>query len=154
MSPFEGFSGRSQIGIPSNFYSEALPIITDLYELKILLLIFKFADRSENPFPYFFPEEMSTQFFGGEGADFQRGLNLAADHGFLLMTEVEVDGQSRRIGFLNSPRGKAAIKAMVDERIPLMREGGYVPGCDHAMPPDISWENYLYYRELLSAVTL
>lgn len=44
---------------------------------------------------------------------------------------------------------KEAIKKMVDEKIPLMLEGGYVPGCDHAMPPDISWENYLYYRELL-----
>ena len=41
---------------------------------------------------------------------------------------------------------------MVDEKIPLMREGGYIPGCDHAMPPDIPWENYLYYRQLLQAV--
>ncbi|MBN1349658.1 hypothetical protein JXJ21_09630 [candidate division KSB1 bacterium] len=44
---------------------------------------------------------------------------------------------------------KASIKKMVEEKIPLMLEGGYVPGCDHAMPPDIPWENYLYYRELL-----
>lgn len=49
---------------------------------------------------------------------------------------------------------KAAIKDMVDEKIPLMQEGGYVPGCDHAMPPDIPWENYLYYRELLLNVEL
>lgn len=47
---------------------------------------------------------------------------------------------------------KAAIKRMVDEKIPLMQEGGYIPGCDHAMPPDISWENYLYYRQLLLEV--
>jgi len=47
---------------------------------------------------------------------------------------------------------KPAIKKMVDENIPLMQEGGYVPGCDHAMPPDIPWENYLYYRELLLSV--
>jgi hypothetical protein len=47
---------------------------------------------------------------------------------------------------------KASIKRMVEEKIPLMREGGYVPGCDHAMPPDISWDNYRYYRDLLLAV--
>lgn len=47
---------------------------------------------------------------------------------------------------------KSAIKDMVDEKIPLMKEGGYVPGCDHAMPPDISWENYVYYRQLLLSV--
>ena len=49
---------------------------------------------------------------------------------------------------------KAAIKQMVDEKIPLMQEGGYIPGCDHAMPPDISWENYLYYRQLLLVIEL
>lgn len=48
---------------------------------------------------------------------------------------------------------KAAIKDMVEEKISLMQEGGYVPGCDHAMPPDIPWENYLYYRELLANVS-
>ncbi|NLG28067.1 MAG: hypothetical protein GX557_09155 [Chloroflexi bacterium] len=47
---------------------------------------------------------------------------------------------------------KPAIKAMVDAVVPLCQEGGYIPGCDHAMPPDISWENYLYYRELLCSI--
>lgn len=47
---------------------------------------------------------------------------------------------------------KEAIKKMVDEKIPLMQEGGYVPGCDHAMPQDIPWENYVYYRQLLLSV--
>jgi hypothetical protein len=49
---------------------------------------------------------------------------------------------------------RAAIREMVEEKIPLLREGGYVPGCDHAMPPDIPWENYLYYRELLNQIDL
>ena len=44
---------------------------------------------------------------------------------------------------------KPAIKRMVDEKVPLMQEGGYIPGCDHGIPPDVSWENYLYYRQLL-----
>ena len=47
---------------------------------------------------------------------------------------------------------KPAVRKMVEDRIPLMQEGGYVPGCDHAMPPDIPWGNYLYYRELLLQV--
>ena len=47
---------------------------------------------------------------------------------------------------------KAAIRDMVEEKIPLLREGGYVPGCDHAMPQDIPWENYLYYRQLIMSV--
>lgn len=44
---------------------------------------------------------------------------------------------------------KSSIRKMVEERIPLIEEGGYIPGCDHVIPPDVSWENYLYYRKLL-----
>jgi len=49
---------------------------------------------------------------------------------------------------------QAGIKRMVEEKIPLMREGGYIPGCDHGMPPDMPWENFLYYRKLMASVTL
>jgi uroporphyrinogen decarboxylase len=47
---------------------------------------------------------------------------------------------------------RRAIDAMVDEKRHLMLEGGYVPGCDHAIPPDISWEAYRHYRERLAAI--
>jgi uroporphyrinogen decarboxylase len=57
-------------------------------------------------------------------------------------------GMDKRV--LAGPR--AGIRAMVEERVPLLRAGGYVPGCDHAMPPDIPWENYLYYRQLLRSI--
>ncbi len=29
------------------------------------------------------------------------------------------------------------------------REGGFIPACDHAIPPDVSFDNYCYYRELV-----
>jgi hypothetical protein len=42
------------------------------------------------------------------------------------------------------------IRRMVEEKRPLIEEGGYLPGCDHAIPPDVPWENYLCYRRLLA----
>ena len=45
-----------------------------------------------------------------------------------------------------------AIDAMIDEKRDLILEGGYVPGCDHALPPDISWANFLHYRERLAEI--
>jgi len=45
---------------------------------------------------------------------------------------------------------KEAIKHMVDEKRTLIAEGGYIPGADHAIPPDVPWENYIYYRQLLN----
>ena len=47
---------------------------------------------------------------------------------------------------------KEAVKDMVDEKRDLISEGGYVPGVDHAIPPDVPWENYRYYRQLLSEI--
>lgn len=43
-------------------------------------------------------------------------------------------------------KGKAAIDAELDRIAPLVAEGGYIPHLDHLVPPDISLENYWYYR--------
>ena len=40
------------------------------------------------------------------------------------------------------------IDAHVERIIPAMRaRGGYIPTCDHAVPLEVSYENYLHYRE-------
>jgi uroporphyrinogen decarboxylase len=44
-------------------------------------------------------------------------------------------------------RGKDAIAAEVDRLAPLVEEGGFIPFCDHRVPPDVSLENYLYYLD-------
>lgn len=36
---------------------------------------------------------------------------------------------------------------------PLLQEGGYIPGCDHGVPPDISWNNFVEYTRLLAQLT-
>jgi hypothetical protein len=36
---------------------------------------------------------------------------------------------------------------------PLLEEGGYIPGCDHGVPPDISWPNFVEYTRLLAQLT-
>jgi len=36
---------------------------------------------------------------------------------------------------------------------PLMKEGGFIPSCDHGVPPDISWSNFVEYTRLLAQLT-
>jgi uroporphyrinogen decarboxylase len=36
---------------------------------------------------------------------------------------------------------------------PLLKEGGFIPGCDHGVPPDISWPNFIEYTRLLAQLT-
>jgi len=44
-------------------------------------------------------------------------------------------------------RGKDAIDRELDRIAPLLEQGGFVPHLDHLVPPDITLENYMYYRE-------
>jgi len=43
--------------------------------------------------------------------------------------------------------GKDAIDARLRHIMPVMvARGRYIPTCDHGVPSDVSFENYLYYR--------
>ncbi len=45
---------------------------------------------------------------------------------------------------------KEAIKAEIERIVPFMKaHGGYIPTCDHGVPPEVPFENYVYFRELL-----
>ncbi|MBU0609987.1 MAG: hypothetical protein KKI08_19030 [Armatimonadetes bacterium] len=41
--------------------------------------------------------------------------------------------------------GKEAIDAELRRLEPLVNEGGLIPHCDHRCPPDVTYEDYLYY---------
>lgn len=49
--------------------------------------------------------------------------------------------------------GPPVIDRELEAKIPTALEGGYIPTCDHSMPPDISYDNFRYYwrrkKELL-----
>ena len=47
-------------------------------------------------------------------------------------------------------------KALADEVLrvePVIRDGGYIPSCDHGVPPDVSWANYVETARLLAKAT-
>lgn len=46
--------------------------------------------------------------------------------------------------------GGDAIKRHLEHIMPAMRQrGGYIPTCDHGVPEEVSFENYLLFRKLL-----
>jgi len=49
--------------------------------------------------------------------------------------------------------GKEEIDTELDQKIFWMLEqGGYIPYMDHLVPPDVSWENFYYYRTKLNSL--
>ncbi len=61
------------------------------------------------------------------------------------------------IGGLDKRALAAGGKVMEQELMrvvpPLLEEGGFIPGCDHGVPPDISWPNFVEYTRLLAQLT-
>ena len=54
------------------------------------------------------------------------------------------------IGGVNKIRliqGKESIDREIERLHPLIEMGGYIPCVDHRVPPDVTFENYLYYLE-------
>ena len=44
--------------------------------------------------------------------------------------------------------GKEAIDKHLEYILPTMKvRGGYIPTCDHGVPEEVSYENYLYFRK-------
>ena len=50
-------------------------------------------------------------------------------------------------------KGGRAIREEMRRLEPVVRDGGYIPSCDHGVPGDVSWENFVEYGGLLAKTT-
>ena len=50
-------------------------------------------------------------------------------------------------------KGGKVIEDEIARIAPVVRDGGYIPGCDHGIPPDVSWPDFVYYVKLLAQLT-
>lgn len=50
-------------------------------------------------------------------------------------------------------KGGRVIEDELKRLMPVIKGGGYIPGCDHGIPPDVSWPNFVYYVKLLAQAT-
>ncbi|MDR1948365.1 MAG: uroporphyrinogen decarboxylase family protein [Spirochaetaceae bacterium] len=78
-----------------------------------------------------------SPFEGASGCDVVR---TAGEYPDLLIR----GGFDKRI----MSKGKDAIDREVERIMPVMKKrGGYIPTCDHGVPEEVSFENYLHYRK-------
>ncbi len=85
---------------------------------------------------------------GGINCFFPYEVNSCA-HPSELLNEYE--GKLRIMGGFDKMQlgaGRDAIKTYMEGLIPLVERGGYIPFCDHRCPPNVKYEDYLYYLDL------
>jgi DnaD/phage-associated family protein len=140
---FKGFSSGkvSFTSIPTLFFSELLPIIDNLPELKVTLYAFWFMTRTEEDFPFLRENDLleDDRFLEGMGTSsrerkqaVREGLENAVERGTLLGVEAPGRGEKEFLYFINSPRGRAAVKAILD--------GSWKTGAGASPKPGLSIE--------------
>lgn len=133
MKAFKGFSGSGKEGaaLPHELFTELLPAIDHLGELKVTLYLVWRMPQVERPFPYLWEREIledSTLLaVFGEDAEAARealgdALDRAVARGSLLKARYPAGGAGDSLLFLNSPKGQAGGRAV--------QEGSWNPAQD------------------------
>ena len=50
-------------------------------------------------------------------------------------------------------KGGSVIEDEMTRIAPVVADGGFIPGCDHGVPFDISWPNFIHFGRLLAEMT-
>jgi uroporphyrinogen decarboxylase len=50
-------------------------------------------------------------------------------------------------------KGGPTLEAEIERVLPVIMDGGYIPSCDHGVPADVSWPNYVQCTRLLAQAT-
>ncbi|HIC89728.1 MAG TPA: DnaD domain protein, partial [Anaerolineae bacterium] len=120
-----------QVPIPSLFFSELLPLIDNLAELKVTLHIFwllhqkrgriRYARRAELLADRLLVEGLTTPELPGEEVLLD-GLERAVARGTLLHVRVRCADREEEWYFLNSERGREAVKQIRQGRLADLAE--------------------------------
>lgn len=144
MQGFNGFPRRGRLTkIPGLFFSDVLPYVDSLAELKVTLYAFWRLQQKEGSAPFLTRRELAADetFMRGLGPredvraeTLADGLERAAARGTLLHVRVEEKGGdwTEDLYFVNTARGRAAVEAI--------ETGTWVPSLDPSAPVDVNVE--------------
>lgn len=160
MYKFAGFGeGKNRLAtIPAQFFTEILPFINHLGELKMMLNIFWLLDQMEGSIRYVNRDDLVNDeliLSGIENTDgdpvvyLTESLEKLVRHGILLETTPNLNGEIyNTFYFLNSPRGRAAVDSI--------DSGDWQPSADPGAPIEIVPERpniYRIYEENIGPLT-
>jgi DNA replication protein len=159
MKVFTGFpSGKVRVTpLPAPFFTELLPAIDNLGELKVTLYAFWHLDQQEGNFRFLRRCELAAD------ADLMAGLARSVEtaqsalddalertvlRGTLLKATVDYPDQAEILYFLNSARGRAAVQSLA--------KGDWKPDFDNRPPLALNLERpniYRLYEEHIGPLT-
>ena len=121
---FNGFpkGERDMTSVPTRFFSELLPYIDDLAELKLTIYCFWALQQRESDYRYlrlrdFLDDPLFMAGMGSHSAEAERAvrdaLARALNRETLLAVDVPTVNGSETLYFMNTERGRRAIEALL-----------------------------------------
>jgi DnaD/phage-associated family protein len=124
MKGFGGFPPKGRlIRVPGMFFSDLLPQIDSLAEIKVTLYCFWRLQQKDGQAAYVWEREITSDeiFMAGLGATggdqlvaLQDGLERAVARGALIKAEASRNQKSETLYFINTERGRAMAQGIAD----------------------------------------
>jgi DnaD/phage-associated family protein len=151
MQKFDGFPAGSKLSptaFPAMFFSDLLPAIDDLAELKVTLFCFWALNQKEGRFRYLRRNDFCNDTALMEGlratkpksevsAVLDKALARAEKRGTLVCVQVALDSGTETLYFVNTEKGRSAVEQI--------NSGAWQPG-DDEHPVEILPERPNIYR--------
>ncbi len=116
MPVFIGFpAGKTHLTpVPAQFFSELLPMVDHLGELKVTLYAFWYLDQLETPVRFLTHTDFSEEesLVKSLQCDLDDALDRAVKRGSFLKVLLKQAQEEETYYFLNTPRGRAAVESI------------------------------------------
>ena len=129
------------------FMLEPYKKITSLFHENGIDLIFVDSDGDSGPLMALWLEGGVTGYYPIERAAGMDAAELRQRFGRQLRLLGGIDKRAMK-------EGPEAIEAELANVAPLVAEGGYIPWCDHLVPPDVPFDHYMYYVKRMKEMTM
>src|SRR5688572_15910218 len=145
MRGFSGFPPKGRlIKIPGLFFTELLPQIDHVAELKVTLYAFWWLQQQEGQLTFLRKRDMlaDSVLLSGLGDQAESaladGLERAVSRGTLLYVQVQNNGRSDDLYFLNTLKGRAAVDGI--------QAGKWLPDLEVGLPMSVIVDRPNIYR--------
>lgn len=159
MPGFEGFPANSRITpIPSSFFTDVLPQIEDLTELRVTLGLFSRLNLKKGPVRFVTLKELAGDLqlmsgLGRQGKDpsqqLNEGLRKTVGRGTFLHLGLERPDSTDHLYFLNTPAGRHAIELVQRGEVDL----GAMPKIEAIAGPSEHKNIFGLYEENIGVLT-
>jgi DnaD/phage-associated family protein len=108
--PFSGFAAGKHrfVEVPAVFFTELLPLIDDLDELRITLYTIYALHQREARYRFLIEDDFAELRL--DAPQRLRALTRACQRGTLLRVRVAIEGQETELYFLNTETGRRAVE--------------------------------------------